>query len=72
MTSDQKFQMLMTLVGIVISLGGAFGSAVIGLLWKLVKNIIKLNATMGLVVAEVGTHDKRISRLEDSKPATWP
>lgn len=59
MTHDQMFQ-------VALASGGAFGSAIIALLWKLVSNIVELNRKIAVIVERVDSHERRIDRLENT------
>lgn len=50
---------------VAMAVGGAFGSAIIGLLWKLVGNIVELNQKIAVIIERVDSHERRIDRLEN-------
>ena len=58
MTKDQQFQLA-------LAVGSVIGSAIVGLLRKLVINIVELNQKIALIVERIDSHEKRISRLEN-------
>lgn len=53
---------------VLLGMAGAFGSTIVGLLWKLVASVTSLNQKMAVICATVEGHDKRIYRLESNKP----
>lgn len=50
---------------VVIAMLGTFGSAGLGLLWRLVQGIGELNQKIAVVVERVDSHERRINRLEN-------
>lgn len=49
---------------IAMGVGGAFGSVIIMLLWRLVGNIVELNQKIAVIVERVDSHERRIGLLE--------
>jgi hypothetical protein len=41
-----------------LGMAGAFGSAIVALLWKLVGAVVSLNEKMAIICERVNTHDK--------------
>lgn len=52
------------LMQIGLEISGAFGTAIIALLWKLVTNVVQLNQKISVIVERVDSHEKRIDKLE--------
>lgn len=59
MTRSEMFQVAMGLCG-------AFGTAIVALLWQLVTNIVELNRKIAVIVERVDSHERRIDRLENT------
>ena len=58
MTHDQMFEAI-------LAVSGGFGSIIVALLWRLVKNIVELNQKIAVIVERVDSHERRIDRLEN-------
>lgn len=53
------------LLQIGLSVSGALGTAAIGLLWKLVGNVVQLNQNITVIISRVDSHEKRIEHVEN-------